>query len=143
MFKGEYSHTIDTKGRIIVPVKLREALGDSFVVTKGLDGCLWMFDNAAWESVEKEIQSMPFTLKEARILARFMIAGASDGELDKQGRILVPPNLREYAQLDKEVVLSGVGSRVEIWSKERYNAITDYEDMDMIAEKLIDLGFRL
>ncbi|MBE5894083.1 MAG: division/cell wall cluster transcriptional repressor MraZ [Lachnospiraceae bacterium] len=143
MFKGEYSHTIDTKGRIIVPVKLREALGDSFVVTKGLDGCLWMFDNAAWESVEKEIQAMPFTLKEARILARFMIAGASDGELDKQGRILVPPNLREYAQLDKEVVLSGVGSRVEIWSKERYNAITDYEDMDMIAEKLIDLGFRL
>ena len=143
MFKGEYSHTIDNKGRIIVPVKLREALGDSFVVTKGLDGCLWMFDNAAWESVEKEIQAMPFTLKEARILARFMIAGASDGELDKQGRILVPPNLREYAQLDKEVVLSGVGSRVEIWSKERYNAITDYEDMDMIAEKLIDLGFRL
>ncbi len=143
MFKGEYNHTIDAKGRIIVPSKLREELGDNFVVTKGLDGCLWMFDNATWENVEKEIQSMPFTLKEARILARFMIAGATDGELDKQGRILVPPNLREYAQLEKDVVLSGVGSRVEIWSKDRYNAITDYEDMDMIAEKLIDLGFRL
>lgn len=143
MYKGEYSHTIDTKGRIIIPVKLREELGDNFVVTKGLDGCLWMFDESEWDKVEEEIQAMPFTLKEARMLSRFMIAGAADGELDKQGRILIPPNLREYAGLSKDVVLAGVGSRIEVWDKEKYEAASTFEDMDMIAEKLIELGFRL
>ncbi|HPF28851.1 MAG TPA: division/cell wall cluster transcriptional repressor MraZ [Lachnospiraceae bacterium] len=143
MYKGEYSHTIDAKGRIIIPVKLREELGDNFVVTKGLDGCLWMFDNSEWEKVEQEIQAMPFTLKEARMLARFMIAGACDGEMDKQSRILIPPNLREYADLNKDVILSGVGSRVEIWSKERYAQANDFENMDAITDKLIELGFRL
>ena len=143
MLKGEYSHTIDDKGRVIVPAKLREQLGDKFVITKGLDGCLWMFDNEEWERVETEIQNMPFTLMEARKLARFMIAGAYDGEPDKQGRMLIPPSLREYAGINKDVVLAGVGSRVEVWSKERYENATDFENMDEMAEKLIELGFRL
>jgi MraZ protein len=143
MFKGEFNHTIDPKGRIIVPMKLRDELGENFVITKGLDGCLWMFDNDQWEKVENEIREMPFTLKEARVISRFIIAGASDGEMDKQGRVLIAPNLREYAGLDKDVVLAGVGSRVEIWSKDRYEAASSFEDMDAMAEKLIDLGFRL
>lgn len=143
MLKGEYNHTIDSKGRIIVPAKLREELGDSFVVTKGLDGCLWMFDANEWAKVEAEIQAMPFTLKEARMLSRFMIAGAYDAEPDKQGRMLIPPALREYAGIDKDVVLAGVGSRVELWSKERYENASDFGDMDEMAEKLIELGFRL
>lgn len=143
MFKGEFAHTIDPKGRVIVPVKLRDELGDNFVVTKGLDGCLWMFDNEQWEKVEAEIKEMPFTLKEARVISRFIIAGATDGELDKQGRVLIPPNLREYADLQKDIVLAGVGSRVEIWSKERYEAASMVDDMDAMAEKLVELGFRL
>ncbi|HAL02323.1 MAG TPA: transcriptional regulator MraZ [Lachnospiraceae bacterium] len=143
MFKGEFNHTIDPKGRIIIPMKLRDELGENFVITKGLDGCLWMFDNDQWEKVENEIREMPFTLKEARVISRFIIAGASDGEMDKQGRVLIAPNLREYAGLDKDVVLAGVGSRVEIWSKDRYEAASSFEDMDAMAEKLIDLGFRL
>lgn len=143
MLKGEYSHTIDDKGRIIVPVKLREELGDNFVVTKGLDGCLWMFDSEQWEKVEAEIQAMPFTLMEARKLARFIIAGAYDAEPDKQGRMLIPQALRDYADIKKDVVLAGVGSRVEVWAKERYDDATDFGDMDQMAEKLIELGFRL
>ena len=143
MLKGEYNHTIDDKGRVIVPVKLREELGDKFVITKGLDGCLWMFDNDEWDKVEQEIQNMPFTLMEARKLARFMIAGAYDGEPDKQGRIVIPPSLREYAGIQKDVVLAGVGSRVEVWAKEKYDIATDFGDMDQMAEKLIELGFRL
>lgn len=143
MFKGEFSHTIDPKGRIIVPMKLRDELGDNFVVTKGLDGCLWMFDSAQWDKVEQEIMSMPFTLKEARILSRFIIAGASDGELDKQGRLLIPPSLREYAGLTKDVMLAGVGTRVEIWSKEKYEDISNFDDVDAMAEKLVELGFSL
>lgn len=143
MFKGEFNHTIDPKGRMIIPVKLRDELGDSFVVTKGLDGCLWMFDNQQWEQVEEEIKGMPFTLKEARVISRFIIAGACDGELDKQGRMLLPSNLREYADITKDVVLAGVGSRIEIWSKERYESISQVDDMDAMAEKLIELGFRL
>ena len=142
MLKGEYNHTIDSKGRIIVPAKLREELGDSFVITKGLDGCLWMFDSDEWAKVEAEIQAMPFTLKEARMLSRFMIAGAYDGEPDKQGRMLIPPALREYAGIDKDVVLAGVGSRVEVWAKDRYESASDFGDMDEMAEKLIELGFR-
>ena len=143
MFKGEYSHTIDPKGRVIVPVKLRDELGDNFVVTKGLDGCLWMFDNEQWEVVEEEIRNMPFTLKEARVISRFIIAGAADGELDKQGRVLIPQNLRDYAGLDKDIVLAGVGSRVEIWSKDRYEEASNFEDMENMAEKLVELGFKL
>ena len=139
MYKGEYNHTIDEKGRIIVPAKLRDELGETFVITKGLDGCLWVFDNEEWVKVNE----LPFNIKEARLLSRFMIAGAFDAEPDKQGRVMIPQSLREYADLKRDVVLAGVGRKLELWSKERYEQAGDFGDMDEIANKLMELGIRL
>ena len=133
MFMGEYNHTIDAKGRLIVPSKFREALGDTFVVTKGLDGCLFVYDNKEWNAFEEKLKSLPLTNKEARQFARFFLAGAAEVEVDKQGRILVPNILREFAQISKDVVLIGVASRIEIWSRERFEGIASFEDMDEIA----------
>lgn len=140
MFMGEYNHTIDTKGRLIVPSKFREALGDTFVVTKGLDGCLFVYDNQEWNAFEEKLKSLPITNKEARQFARFFLAGAAEVEVDKQGRILVPNILREFAQISKDVVLIGVASRIEIWSKERFEGMASFEDMDEIAEHMAQLG---
>ena len=140
MFMGEYNHTIDAKGRLIVPSKFREALGHTFVVTKGLDGGLFVYDNQEWNAFEEKLKSLPITNKEARQFARFFLAGAAEVEVDKQGRILVPNILREFAQINKEVVLIGVASRIEIWSKERFEGITAFEDMDEIAEHMAELG---
>ena len=140
MFMGEYNHTIDAKGRLIVPSKFRETLGDTFVVTKGLDGCLFVYDNKEWGIFEEKLKSLPITNKEARQFVRFFLAGAAEVEVDKQGRILVPNVLREFAELNKDVVLIGVASRIEIWSKERFEGMTAYEDMDEIAEHMAELG---
>ncbi len=140
MFMGEYNHTIDTKGRLIIPSKFREALGDTFVVTKGLDGCLFVYDNEEWSAFEEKLKALPITNKEARQFVRFFLAGAAEVEVDKQGRILVPNILREFAQISKDVVLIGVASRIEIWSKERFDGMAAYEDMDEIAEHMAQLG---
>ena len=140
MFMGEYNHTIDAKGRLIVPSKFRETLGDTFVVTKGLDGCLFVYDNEEWGIFEEKLKSLPITNKEARQFVRFFLAGAAEVEVDKQGRILVPNVLREFAELNRDVVLIGVASRIEIWSKERFEGMTAYEDMDEIAEHMAELG---
>lgn len=140
MFMGEYNHTIDTKGRLIIPSKFREALGDTFVVTKGLDGCLFVYDNDEWSAFEEKLKALPITNKEARQFVRFFLAGAAEVEVDKQGRILVPNILREFAQISKDVVLIGVASRIEIWSKERFDGMAAYEDMDEIAEHMAQLG---
>lgn len=140
MFMGEYNHTIDTKGRLIIPSKFREALGDTFVVTKGLDGCLFVYDNEEWSAFEEKLKALPITNKEARQFVRFFLAGAAEVEVDKQGRILVPNILREFAQISKDVVLIGVASRIEIWSKERFDGMAVYEDMDEIAEHMAQLG---
>ena len=140
MFMGEYNHTIDAKGRLIVPSKFREALGDTFVVTKGLDGCLFVYDNKEWNAFEEKLKSLPLTNKEARQFARFFLARAAEVEVDKQGRILVPNILREFAQISKDVVLIGVASRIEIWSRERFEGIASFEDMDEIAEHMAELG---
>ena len=140
MFMGEYNHTIDATGRLIVPSKFRETLGDPFVVTKGLDGCLFVYDNEEWGVFEEKLKSLPITNKEARQFVRFFLAGAAEVEVDKQGRILVPNVLREFAELNKDVVLIGVASRIEIWSKERFEGMTAYEDMDEIAEHMAELG---
>ncbi|MGN0305126.1 MAG: division/cell wall cluster transcriptional repressor MraZ [Lachnospiraceae bacterium] len=140
MFMGEYNHTIDTKGRLIIPSKFRETLGDEFVVTKGLDGCLFVYDNSEWQSFEEKLKSLPLTNKDARQFVRFFLAGAAAVEVDKQGRILLPAVLREFAGLEKEVVLVGVASRVEIWSKAKWENATDYEDMEEIAEHMAELG---
>ena len=140
MFMGEYNHTIDAKGRLIIPSKFREALGSEFVLTKGLDGCLFVFPMKEWEAFEEKLRSLPLIDKNARKFSRFFLAGASTCELDKQGRILLPANLREYAGIDKEVVSVGVYSRVEIWSKDRYLENSDFDDMDEIADHMAELG---
>lgn len=140
MFMGEYNHTVDPKGRLIVPAKFREQLGDEFVVTKGLDGCLFVYSQEEWKRIEESLREKPLTSKDARKFMRFFFAGAANCEVDKQGRILLPANLREYAGIDKEVVSVGVFSRVEIWSKERYLENNDFDDMDEIAEHMAELG---
>ncbi|MBM7855930.1 MraZ protein [Desulfohalotomaculum tongense] len=141
MFMGEYAHTIDAKGRLIIPARFREGLGDRFVVTKGLDNCLFVYPQHEWAALEQKLKSLPFTRADARAFVRFFFSGASECELDKQGRILIPANLREYARLSKEVMVLGVSSRVEIWSRERwdeYNATAE-ENFEEIAEKIVDL----
>ena len=140
MFMGEYNHSIDQKGRLIVPSKFREQLGNEFVVTKGLDGCLFVYSNEEWQRIEEKFREIPLTTKEARKFSRFFFAGAATCEVDKQGRILLPSNLREYAAIEKEVVSVGVLSRVEIWSKDRWSENGDYDDMDEIAEHMAELG---
>lgn len=143
MFMGEYSHTIDTKGRLIIPSRFREELGETFVVTKGLDGCLFVFSDEEWKAFEIKLKSLPLTNKNARQFARFFVAGATPCELDKQGRILLPATLREFAGLEKDVVLTGMLNRIEIWSKDKWNENNSLDDvaMDEIAEQMTDLGF--
>jgi len=142
MFIGEYQHTLDQKNRVIMPAKFREKLGDSFVMTKGLDNCLFVYSLEEWRVVEEKLKSLPMTSKDARAFVRFFFAGATECELDKQGRIVMPNNLKEYAKIDKELVIIGVSTRIEIWSKEEWNkfnsdANISYED---VAEKMSQLG---
>ncbi len=140
MFMGEYSHTIDTKGRLIIPAKFRELLGEEFVLTKGLDGCLSIYPMEEWKSFEEKLKSLPLTNKNARKFSRFFVSGATVCELDKQGRILVPSTLREFAGLEKDVVLTGSLNRIEIWSKTKWTENSDYDDMDSIAEDMQSMG---
>ena len=141
MFMGEYNHTVDAKGRLIIPSKFRETLGDTFVVTKGLDGCLFVYDNAEWTVFEEKLKQLPLTNKSARQFVRFFLAGAAEVEVDKQGRILLPTVLREFAGLEKDVVLLGVASRIEIWDKAKLaESQMNEEDMDAVAEQMAELG---
>ena len=140
MFKGEYNHTIDPKGRLIIPSRFRELLGEEFVITKGLDGCLSIYPQEEWETFEEKLRALPLTNKNARTLTRFFVAGACTCELDKQGRILVPQTLREFAGLDKDVVLAGNLNRIEVWSKEAWAKNCDFDDMDSIAEGMQEMG---
>lgn len=143
MFMGEYNHTVDTKGRLIIPSKFREDLGEEFVVTKGLDGCLFVFPNNEWQVFEEKLKSLPLTNKSARQFSRFFVAGATPCELDKQGRILLPGSLRVFAGLDKDVVLAGMLNRIEIWSMSKWNENNSYDNMDDIAEQMTDLGLSI
>lgn len=144
MFKGEFKHTVDPKGRLIIPSKFRERLGDAFVVTKGLDGCLFVYDNQEWEAFEQKLRALPLNRKDNRQFARHFLAGAADVEVDKQGRILIPSNLREFAGLEKDVVLVGVASRIEIWDQDKWNRMQidedDEESVEDIAERMDELG---
>ena len=140
MFRGEYKHTIDAKGRLIIPSKFRELLGEKFILTKGLDGCLYIYPMDEWEAFEEKLRALPLTNKIARTFSRFFVAGATDCELDKQGRILVPQTLREFAGLDKDVVLTGNLSRIEVWSKEKWSENCNYDDMDDVAASMQDMG---
>ena len=140
-FMGEYNHTMDAKGRLIVPAKFREAGGDRFIVTKGLDKCLFVFTQYKWSSVVESVSQMSLTSGNARKFSRFFIGSAGECEVDKQGRILVPASLRTYAGLEKEVVLVGVGSRVEIWNRDAWEDASDYDGIEEIAEGLEELRF--
>jgi len=142
MFIGQYNHTIDVKGRLIVPSKFRESLGDEFVATKGLDGCLFVFPMEEWNEFTKKLRDLPLSKKNARQFSRFFLAGAASCEVDKQGRILIPSVLREFAELEKDAVLVGVSSRIEIWSKTNWEIANETSDEDMadITEHMADLG---
>jgi len=142
LFIGEYQHIIDVKGRVIMPAKFREGLGEKFVLTKGLDHCLFAYPNEEWGILEKKLRSLPLTSKDARAFIRFFFAGACECELDKQGRILIPANLREYAGLEKDVVIIGVSTRVEIWSKDRWDEYNSASNLDheAIVERMAELG---
>ena len=139
MFMGEYNHVIDAKGRLIIPARFRELLGEEFIMTRGLDGCLSVYPMDEWETFEKKLRSLPLTNKNARTFTRFFVAGATNCELDRQGRVLVPQPLREFAGLEKEVVLTGNLNRIEIWSKEKWSENCNYDDMDSIAESMRDM----
>lgn len=143
MFMSEYNHTLDTKGRLIIPSKFRETLGEEFVISKGMDGCLFVYANDDWKAFEQKLTSLPLINKEARQFARFFLAGAATVEVDKQGRILLPAALREFAGLEKDVVLVGVGSRVEIWSKEKWENMNSDVDMDAITGSMEGLGLTI
>lgn len=145
MFTGEYQHSVDGKGRLIMPARFREALGDVFIITKGLDTCLFVYSKDEWKKIEEKLKNLPFTKKDARAFARFFFSGANECEIDKQGRILINGNLRDYAHISKDVVIIGVGTRIEIWSKKRweeYKSETE-ENYEELAEKMVelDLGF--
>jgi MraZ protein len=144
-FTGEYIHTLDPKGRLIIPTRFREQLGSEFYVTRGLDGCLFVYPEDEWKTFSAKLRSLPLIDEGARKLTRFFAAGATPCELDKQGRILVPATLREFACLEKDVVLAGMVNRIEIWSKDRWisNNTFDNEDIQNVAAHLTSIGFVL
>lgn len=142
MLIGEYEHSIDAKGRLIMPAKIREDLGEKFIITKGLDGCLFGFSQTEWNNFEEKLKTLPLTNKNARDFVRFFLSGAVEAEVDKQGRFLIPVNLRGYATLEKEAVITGVGTRIEIWNKEKWKKYNSDENLsaDQIAENMANLG---
>ncbi|GAB2702939.1 division/cell wall cluster transcriptional repressor MraZ [Paenibacillus thermoaerophilus] len=143
MFMGEYQHSIDDKGRLTIPAKFREALGDVFVVTRGLDNCLFVYPMPEWQALEQKLKALPMMKSDARAFARFFFSGATECELDKQGRVNLPNTLCEYAKLTKDCVVLGVSNRVEIWSKELWSSYfaQSEESFNEIAEKLVDFQF--
>lgn len=146
MLKGEYSHNIDPKGRLIIPAKLRDGLGEHFVITKGMENCLYVYPEAEWTAFEEKLNALPTTTdKNARKFAYFFQGSATDGELDKQGRTLIPAVLRGYAMLDKEVVFIGMGKRAEIWDKARWDAKNAEVEADIedIASEMEASGFSI
>ena len=141
MFMGEYQHSMDNKGRVIVPVRFRDGLGQKFVATRGLDNCLFVYPMQEWSILEKKLTSLPITSKNARSFVRFFFSGATECELDKQGRISLPANLRDYAELLKEIILIGLANRIELWAKERWenylnSAEESYEEIASTMEEL-------
>lgn len=145
MLTGEFNHNIDAKGRLIIPSKFRDILGEDFVITKGLDGCLFLYPGEEWKTFEKKLKALPLTNKSARIFTRFFLGSVTDGGLDKQGRVLISSPLRAFAGLEKEVVLVGMLDRVEIWDKAKWdenNAAVE-GDMDNIASQMEELGLSI
>lgn len=143
MFMGEYQHNIDAKGRLIVPAKFRDELGEKFIVTRGMDGCLFGYPQSEWTLLEGKLKELPLAKKETRAFVRFFYSAATECEIDKQGRINIPTTLRNHADLEKECSIIGVSNRIEIWNKEKWTEVSDEaeENFDEIAETMIDFGF--
>jgi len=132
---GEYNHTLDPKNRIIVPAKFREDLGDTFIMSAGFDGCLYLTPKDTWDAFTQKLAALPFTA-ETRKLQRHFMRNSMECEPDKQGRILIPQNLKEFAGLEKEAVMIGSITKIELWSKEKLDSIDDAEGSNEAAEKL-------
>lgn len=142
MFMGEFNHALDSKGRLIIPARFREGLGDTFIATKGLDHCLFLYPMSEWETIEKKLKALPFTKADTRAFVRLFFSGASECEVDKQGRILLTAKLREFARINRDVVIIGVSTRVEVWAKEEWKRFSQEaeETYESVAESIVDLG---
>jgi MraZ protein len=142
MFIGQYCHSVDVKGRVSIPAKFREELGESFILTKGLDNCLFIYSMDEWGILENKLKQLPLANRDARAFVRFFFSGATECELDSQGRIRITNNLREHANLQKDAVIIGVGTRIEIWSSNEWQEYTDDDNLsyDEIASKMEELG---
>ena len=145
MLSGEYRHSIDLKGRIIIPSKIRDEMGSKIVITRGLDGCLFGYSEKTWNSILEKLNTLPFTKRDARNFTRFMTSGAITLEFDRQGRVNIPNYLNEYANLSKDVVIIGVINRIEIWSKDKWEEFmnNNVESLSDISENLFDSNFEL
>ncbi len=143
VFIGQYNNKMDSKGRLSIPIKFREELGEKFIITRGLDSCLFGYSLQEWQKVESKIKSLPITKKNARTFQRFFFSGATEVEIDKQGRINIPNSLIEHAFLAKECVVNGLSNRIEIWDKSRWeNLLVESEaSVEEIAEELEDFDF--
>ena len=145
MFIGEYHHTIDEKGRIIIPAKFREELGNTFIITRGIENCLFVYSKENWAKITDKLSSLPFTKKDARTFNRFFMSGATNVELDKQGRVNISKPLIDYANLLKDCVIIGTGDRLEVWSQESWESFFDStkDSMSDIAENLFNESVNL
>ena len=142
MYTGEYNHTIDNKGRMIIPAKFREALGESFMITREVGNCLTIYDMTEWNEYISKLRGMPGNAAAMKMI-RFKVAGAHEVEIDKQGRTLIPANLREWAGLEKDVVLAGMIGHIEVWDKTKWEEINAFDDMADISEQLAEMGLGL
>ena len=140
MFMGEYHHSIDDKGRLIIPAKFRSELGDKFIITRGIENCLFAYPEKRWEEIVHKLESLPFTKKDARNFTRFFLSGATVAEFDKQGRINITSPLINYAGIEKECIIIGTGDRLEIWSEDAWNSFFNSASINMsdIAENLFN-----
>ena len=142
MFIGEYSHNLDDKGRLAIPVKFRNDLKKGAVVTRGLDNCLFLYTRSEWSKLAEKLATLPFSQANSRAFARLMLAGAMDVEFDKQGRAVLPEYLRQFAGLKKNIIVAGLYSRLEIWDEEKWNTYKKQTESEssVIAEKMSELG---
>lgn len=141
MFLGRYNHTLDAKGRLAIPARFRDAVAEGLVLTRGIDRCLALYPMAAWRPLAEKVSALPISDPDARNFRRMVFAEAADLTLDAQGRILIPPELRRYAGLEREALVVGVDTAIEIWSPERWQAVESVMDTDgaAIAQRLASL----
>ena len=140
MFTGEYHHSVDEKGRLVLPAKYRNELGEKFVITRGIEHCLYVYSIDSWNDITNKLNSLPFTKKDAREFTRFFLSGATVAEFDSQGRVNITSPQLSYADIEKECVVVGVGNRLEIWAIENWNTFMDsaFKNMSDIAENLFN-----